>query len=100
MGILNVTSFSPNNADGFVAHLSGQNGANVCSHVYGDAAGVQESDFITVARNASGALLDNVAVGGAFTSTIKFGTLPALYTGTNPVGNPGLTAFYITDMKP
>jgi len=99
MGTMNLTSFANTNSDGFVAHLSGQDGSVLCAHVYGDAAGVQEVDDVTVARAATGGLVDNVVIGGAFTSTITFTPLTALYTGTNPVGNPGLAASYIAGMS-
>jgi hypothetical protein len=95
MGAMNLTSFTNTNSDGFVAHLSGQDGSVLCAHVYGDAAGVQEVDAITVARAASGALLNSVVVGGAFSNTITFGTTPALSTGS-----PSLGASYIARVNP
>ena len=79
MGAMNLTSFTNTNSDGFVAHLSGQDGSVLCSHVYGDAAGVQEVDAITVARAATGALLNSVVVGGAFSTP-------------SPSGRPRLSA--------
>ncbi len=98
LGAMNLTSFTNTNSDGFVAHLSGVDGSVLCAHVYGDAAGVQETDYVTVARTATGSLLDNVVIGGAFTSTITFSPLTPLFTGTNPAGNPSLAASYITGM--
>ncbi len=81
MGAMNLTSFANTNSDGFVAHLSGADGSVLCAHRYGDAIALQEVDDLTVARMASGAALDGVAVGGVFASTITFGST-TLGTGT------------------
>ena len=86
MGAMNLSSFGNTTTDGFVAHLSGQDGSVLCAQRYGDTSGIQEVDAITVARAASGALLDNVAVGGAFTSTITFGATTRQYR-PNPIGD-------------
>jgi hypothetical protein len=93
MGTMNLTSFANTNSDGFVAHLSGQDGSVLCAQRYGDTSGIQEVDAITVARAASGALLDNVAVGGAFTSTITFGAT-TLSTG------PTQSATFVSGLSP
>jgi hypothetical protein len=93
MGAMNLTSFSPNNADGFVARLNGQTGGVLCAQVYGDAATVQEADYITVARAASGPLTDAVSVGGVFSSTISFGATRLSVPLT-------VTAFFVAGLSP
>ena len=93
MGAMNLSSFGNTTTDGFVAHLSGQDGSVLCAQRYGDTSGIQEVDAITVARAASGALLDNVAVGGAFTSTITFGAT-TLSTG------PTQSATFVSGLSP
>jgi hypothetical protein len=94
MGSMGLTSFSTSTSDAFVAQLVGATGALNCAHLFGDAAGAQEADFITVARSATGALLDDVVVGGAYSNAITFGA-----TTLTTVG-PGTAAYYITRMTP
>jgi len=74
LGDLGLTSFGTTNADVFFAHLASSDGRALCTSRFGEASGGQEGDAITVARLATGNLLDSVIIGGLFSSAINFST--------------------------
>lgn len=90
----NLTSFSSSNTDAFVGHLAAADGSVLCAHVYGDAAAGQAASAITVARTATGALVDSVAIGGQFASTMTFGS-----TVLN-TGSPSVIDSYVARLSP
>lgn len=94
LGTLNLTSYSQTNSDGFLAHLAAADGSLVCSHVYGDANGAQGVSTVAVARAASGALLDEVAIGGGFTGTVTFGSTKLDTT------SPSISQSYYARLQP
>jgi hypothetical protein len=94
LGAMNLTSASNTNSDGFVAHLAAADGSVVCAHTYGDANGAQGVSSIAVARAASGALANEVGIGGGFSNTITFG-------GTQlSTGSPSTSQSYYTRLLP
>jgi hypothetical protein len=74
LGALNLTSTTTENLDAFLGQLSGVDGSVVCGHAYGDAPGAEQLSTVTVARAATGALADWIAIGGTFSKTITLGT--------------------------
>jgi len=94
MGAMNLTSLSNTNSDGFVGHLAGADGSVVCAHVYGDANGAQGVSSIAVARAATGALANEVQIGGGFSNTITFGGTVLNTT------SPSISQSYISRLNP
>ena len=94
LGALGLTSSSTTNSDAFVATLAAADGTATCTKSYGDAAGGQEIDSITVARTAPGSLLDSVMMSGLYSNGITFGSTTLTTTGA------GVAASFIARATP
>jgi hypothetical protein len=94
LGSLGVSSNGTTTADAFVAHLAAADGSASCANVYGDSSGAQSADYLTVARSATGALLDSVVIGGGYSNAITFGATSLTTSG------PGVGASYIARLHP
>lgn len=70
MGTMNLTSYSTDNTDAFIARLAGADGAVLCPHELGNSDGSQDSNSLVVAPAAAGALVDSVTMTGQFSSKL------------------------------
>jgi hypothetical protein len=94
MGSMGLTSYSATTSDVFVAHIKADGTLLSCVTKYGDAAGAQTATSITVARKATGALLDSVVIGGSFTNAITFGSSNLTTLG------PSVSQYYFARLAP
>jgi len=94
LGALGLTSASTTALDAWTAQLASADGATLCAHAYGDAAGAQAVGNLTVARTATGALANSMMMSGGFSGAIVLGS------ATLDTGSASLTASYLTRLIP